>query len=249
MTDHGPEFVSNYDGASPALVLTDVEGWSGSPVQAGYDKVRTDKDDLKEARGEIEHEIGGFIRSIKVGFDHTDRSKHVSQVGGFLAPPNGALQASIPTDLLEPSFNLDRGLGPILSYDPRDLVPNGVLVYVANPFEGTDKDFAISENVWSPYAMASLNGELGSATLTGNIGLQAVHTSTASSGPQPTVTDHYWMWLPSLNLNLRFPNDVVIRFAASKEYMRPRLDQLNNHNRGRRRQHSKPTDLRQLLRR
>ena len=75
MTDHGPEFVSNYDGANPALVLTDVEGWCGSPVQAGYDKIRKSKDDLKEARGEIEREIGGFIRSIKVGVDHTDRRK------------------------------------------------------------------------------------------------------------------------------------------------------------------------------
>ena len=228
MTDHGPEFVSNYDGASPDLVLTDVEGWSGSPVQAGYDKVRTDKDNLKEARGEIEREIGGFLRSVKVGVDHTARTKNVSQIGGFLAPPNGALEAAIPGDLLQPTFTLDRGLGPILSWDPRDLVPNGVLDYVANPFEGNDKNFAIGEKVWSPYVMASLDGQLGAATLTGNVGLQAVHTATKSSGPQPTVTDHYWMWLPSLNLNFRFPNDVVIRFAAAKQYMRPRLDQLNN---------------------
>ena len=76
--------------------------------------------------------------------------------------------------------------------------------------------------------MASLDGDFGAAKLTGNVGLQAVHTSTSSSGQQPTVKDHYWMWLPSLNLNFRFPNDFVIRFAASKEFMRPRMDQLNN---------------------
>ena len=46
--------------------------------------------------------------------------------------------------------------------------------------------------------MASLNGNLGAATLTGNIGLQAVHTDVSSSSLNfPTVKDKYWMWLPS----------------------------------------------------
>ena len=33
------------------------------------------KDDLKEARGEIEREIGGFVKSIKIGRDYTDHNK------------------------------------------------------------------------------------------------------------------------------------------------------------------------------
>ena len=45
----------------------------------------------------------------------------------------------------------------------------------------------VTEKVWSPYAMAPLDGELGAATLTGNIGLQGVHTDLdpQSSGSQP----------------------------------------------------------------
>ncbi|MDP9086667.1 MAG: TonB-dependent receptor plug domain-containing protein, partial [Pseudomonadota bacterium] len=113
MTSHGPEFSSNYNGANPALVLTDVEGWSGSPVQAGYDKVKHVSDDLKEARAEVQRELDGFISSVKIGFDHTDRTKNLTQDEAFLAPPNGALQATIPTNLLQPTFTLDRGLGPI----------------------------------------------------------------------------------------------------------------------------------------
>ena len=97
-TDHGPEYVSNYNGANPALVLTDVEGWSGgSFVQAGYDKVRSTKDDLKEARGEIEREIGSFIKSIKLGVDYTNHDKTLGQIEGFLAPPVGQTQAAIPS--------------------------------------------------------------------------------------------------------------------------------------------------------
>ncbi|HKC04117.1 MAG TPA: TonB-dependent receptor [Sphingomicrobium sp.] len=228
MTKHGPEFVSDYDGASSALVLTDVEGWSGSTHQAGYDKIKHVKDDLKEFRGEIERDIGGLLHSIRTGADYTTRSKDLTQDEAFLIPPGNALFASIPTNLLQPTFTLDRGLGPILSWDPRDLVPAGVLDYLPNPSGGAGQAYRVSEDVWSPYVMALLDGDVGSARLTGNIGFQAVHTSTESSGLRPTIKDHYWMWLPSLNLNFRFPSDFVIRFAAAKQFMRPRMDQLNN---------------------
>jgi iron complex outermembrane receptor protein len=227
MTDHGPVFESDYDGANPALVLTDVEGWSGSPVQAGYDKLRKSKDDLKELRGEIEREIGGFVKSIKVGVDYTDRNKTLTQIEGFLAPPGGASEAAIPDSVLQPSFTLDRGFGPILSWDPRAIESQNVLDYVDNT--QPNSGYHVVEKVWTPYVMAPLNADMGAVTLTGNIGFQGVHTSLTSESPAyPTNRDHYWMWLPSLNLNFRWDNGFVIRFAASKEYMRPRLTDLNN---------------------
>lgn len=229
MTPKGPQFTSNYNGANPALVLTDVEGWSGSPVQAGYDNIRTTKDDLVEAKAEIEKEFGGFLKSVKVGVDYTSRTKTLSAQEGFLSPPNGATTAAIPGNLLLDPVTLDRGLGQIIAYDPRTLVANGVLVYTPNNF-GVTKGYGIGENVWTPYVMASLDGDLGGGTkLTGNIGVQAVHSTITSSGQLfSTVTDNYWMVLPSLNLNLRTLSGFVVRFAASKQMMRPRLPDLNN---------------------
>jgi iron complex outermembrane receptor protein len=228
LTNHGPEFVSNYNGANPALVLTDVEGWSGpSQVQAGYDKVRKSKDDLKEARGEIEREIGSFIKSIKLGVDYTDRSKTLSQIEGFLVPPVGQVQAAIPTSIQQPTFTLDRGFGPILSWDPRAVESQNLLRFVDNT--QPNSGYHVTEKVWTPYVMAPLDAQLGDATLTGNIGLQGVHTDVVSSGSiYITQKDHYWMWLPSLNLNFRWPSGWVVRLAASKEYMRPRLTDLAN---------------------
>ena len=228
LTDHGPVFTSNYNGANPALVLTDVEGWSGSPVQAGYDKIRKSRDELTEARAEIERDFAGLLSGIKVGADYTNRDKILTQDEAYLSPPGGALEAAIPSSVLQPTFTLDRGLGPILSWDPRKLVPEGVLVYLPNTF-GQTAGYHVKEKVWTPYAMAMLNGELGAVNLTGNIGIQGVHTDLTSSGNfRATVQDKYWMWLPSLNLNFRFPNDLVVRFAASKQYMRARLTDLNN---------------------
>lgn len=226
-TDHGPVFVSNYNAGNPALVLTDVEGWSGSPVQAGYDKLRSSKDDLKEGRAEIERDIGSFIKSVKIGVDYTDHSKTLGQIEGFLAPPGGALFAAIPADLLQPTFNLDRGFGPILSWDPRAIESQGVLDYVDNT--QPNSGYHVTERVWTPYVMAPIDTQVGAATLTGNIGFQGVHTDVISSGSiYITQRDHYWMWLPSLNLNFRWPTGWVVRFAASKEYMRPRLPDLAN---------------------
>lgn len=229
LTDHGPEFTSNYDGASSSLVLTDVEGWSSSPIQAGYDKIRKSKDDLKEIRAEIEQDTGfGFVHSVKLGFDHTYRSKQLTQDEAFLSPPGGASTAAIPADLLLDPVTLDRGLGQIIAYDPRVLVAKGVLDYFPNTY-GASQAYNIIEDVWTPYAMATIDANLGSTKVTGNFGVQAVHTSTSSSSVlKPTVEDKYWMILPSFNIAFRSPDDLVVRFAISKEMMRPRLNQMNN---------------------
>jgi iron complex outermembrane recepter protein len=227
VTDHGPEFTSNFDAANPALVLTDVEGWSGSPVQAGYDKLRKSKDDLKEVHGEIQRDIGSFVKSIKIGVDYTDHEKTLGQIEGFLSPMGGATSIAIPTDLLQQPFTLDRGFGPILSWDPRALEREGVLVFTDNTQPNTG--YNVTEKVWTPYVMAPLEAQFGAAALTGNIGFQGVHTDLTSASPAYlTQHDKYWMWLPSLNLNLRWDNGLVLRFAAAKQFMRPRLTDLNN---------------------
>lgn len=228
-SDNALMFTSSFNGANPALVLTDVQGWSGSTNQAGYDKIRKSRDDLKEFRAEIEKDIGSFIKSVKLGVDHVYRKKNLTQDEAFLTPPVGVNGAIIPTNLQLTPVNLSRGFGPILSWDPRTLVSNNVLLYVPNPY-GASQAYRISEDVWTPYAMASLDADLGNGnTLTGNIGIQAIHTSVNSFGAiNGTLTDKYWMVLPSLNLNFRSANDLVVRFAASEQIMRARLPDMNN---------------------
>ena len=209
-------------------VLTDVQGWSGATNQAGYDKIRKSNDDLKQVRAEIEQDIGGLVKSVKLGINHTYRTKKLTQDEAILSPPTGVDGVVVPTALLQAPVQLDRGFGPILSYDPRLLVPNHVLTYNPVPY-GASQAYNISENVWTPYAMASLKADLGASELTGNVGAQAIHTGVVSQGAvNPTVANSFWMVLPSANLNLRMPSDFVVRFAASEEMMRPRLPDMNN---------------------
>jgi iron complex outermembrane receptor protein len=251
-TDHGPEFTLNgpVDFGDPSqLVLTDTQGWGWTRVQAGYDAVRETRDDIKQARAEIERELGGgFLNSIKAGISYADRSKKLKVAEGFLVPSgtgtcltgSGTLAntpcfIAIPEEAIVGTIDFMRGIGPIVAYDPRVIRDSGTLLYDPNLSNDVLKrPYKVTEKVWTPYIMATIKSQLGSGDLTGNAGIQAVHTSQSSEGvafpngvSTPTkVGIKYWEWLPSLNLALRQPSGLVFRFAAARQMMRARLPDM-----------------------
>ena len=259
-TNHGPEFTLNgpVDFGDPSqLVLTDTQGWGWTRVQAGYDAVRKTRDDIKQARAEIERELGGgFLDSLKAGVSYADRSKKLDVAEGFLAPSgtgtcavpasltvppqappaNTPCEIAIPAEALVGTIDFMRGIGPIVAYDPRVIRDLGTLIYQQNLDKGVlARPFKVTEKVFTPYVMAKINSHLGAGDLTGNIGVQAVHTSQSSEATafvdtntptQVKVETKYWEWLPSLNLALRQPNGLVFRFAAARQMMRARLPDM-----------------------
>jgi len=96
------------------------------------------------------------------------------------------------------------------------------------------KNFNFSEKLMTAFLQANIEQDLGATTLTGNFGVQAINTVQKSTGlifpptgPQSrTMGAEYWDVLPSLNLALRLPSNTVIRFAAAREIMRPRIDDM-----------------------
>ncbi|QDX26667.1 TonB-dependent receptor [Sphingomonas suaedae] len=241
-TPQGTYFTSHVlDYSDPNLiVLTDPLGWGGGAPggrQHGYYNDRIVDDELFSYLAEIEKEFdGGFIKSVKLGANYVDREKSLVPDEYYLQLAGGALQAQVPAEYrLEPT-NLDYlGLGPMLSYNPLDLLNGGVYTRVANT--GQDvlfKSFSVEEEVLSAYAMANISAEFGGARLTGNFGVLAQSTNQNSTGyimtptgPQlRTLGDDYWDVLPSLSLSLRFDSDFVIRFGAAREIQRPRLDDM-----------------------
>lgn len=235
----GTKFKPTLNYSDPNLIrLTDPLGWGGSRVQTGYYNNRIVDDELVQLRGEIEQEIGSFIDSVKIGTNYTDRSKSLTPDEYFVGLPGGATERAIPSQyLLNPTNLAYLGLGPVVSYDPRQLIDDGILVLDRNTSNDIPaKAYNVFEKVWTSYAQVNLKGDLGAAQLTGNIGVQLIHTNQRSTGiafangAQVDVSkgDKYWMVLPSLNLNARFPNDFVVRFAAAKEIQRPRLDQMRS---------------------
>ncbi len=241
-TPSGTYFTSHVlDYSNPTtIVLTDPLGWGGGAPggrQHGYYNDRIVDDELFSYLAEIEKEFdGGFIKSVKLGANFVDREKSLVPDEYFLQLAGGALQAQVPAQYRLTPTNLDYlGLGPMLSYNPLDLLNGGVYTRVANTAQDVlFKSFNVEEEVLSSFAMLNIDSDLGGARLTGNVGVLAQHTSQNSTGyiqtptgPQlRTLGDDYWDVLPSLSLSLRFDSDFVIRFGAAREIQRPRLDDM-----------------------
>jgi iron complex outermembrane recepter protein len=236
----GTVFSPTLNYSDPNLIrITDPLGWGGPGTpQVGYYNNRIVDDELIQLRGEVEREIGGFLEAVKVGVNYTDRTKSLTPDEFLVRLPGGALEAPIPSDLLLSPTNLSYlGLGPIVSYDPRALIDRGTVILVENTSNDIPaKAYNVIEKVWTGYLQANVRGQVGAAELTGNAGVQLIHTDQNSSGiaflngnrVDVSLGDKYWMVLPSLNANFRFPNDFVVRFAASRQIQRPRLDQLRS---------------------
>lgn len=234
----GTVFDPTLDYSNPALIrLTDPLGWGGGVVpQAGYYNNRIVQDELKQYRVGVEKEVEGFFSAIKFGMNYTDRNKSLTPDEFLVRLRGGALELAIPTNALLRPTNLSYlGLGPIVSYDARDLIADGTLVLDRNLSPDIPaKAFRVTEDLMTAYLQADIEQEMGSGTLTGNIGVQAIHTDQESSGTvfaggvarSVRSGASYWDVLPSLNLSMRFDSDFVIRFAASRQIQRPRLDDL-----------------------
>jgi iron complex outermembrane recepter protein len=233
----GTSFTPTLNYSDPTRIfLTDPLGWGGSRVQAGYYNDREVKDELKQYRVGVERELDSFISAVKFGLAYTDRQKSLTPDEFFVQPRGGATQLAIPQQFLLRPTNLGYlGLGPIVSYDPREIIASGTLVLDRNTSNDiAAKAYQISEELMTAYIQLDISKEFGGAELTGNIGVQAISTNQRSSGiafaagQQVPVSlgDDFWDVLPSLNLSLRLDSDWVIRFAASRQIQRPQLDDL-----------------------
>ncbi|MED5206861.1 MAG: TonB-dependent receptor, partial [Pseudomonadota bacterium] len=231
------------DYSDPTLIqLTDPLGWGGGAPggrQHGYYNDRIVEDELWQFQADIEKELdGGFLSSVQAGFDYVTRSKSLVPDEYFLQLSGDRLQAQVPSQYLLSPTNLDYlGLGPMVSYNPLDLLEGGEYVIVPNTAEDVlFKTFSIDEDIMTFFVQGTIESDFGNALLTGNFGVQAIHTDQSSTGfvntgaaqgiIERTIGDNYWDILPSLNLSLRFDSDFVIRFAAAREIQRPRLDDM-----------------------
>ena len=243
------------------ILLTSPQGWGGTQIapngtsivggQDGYYNDRIIKDEIWQIRAEVSKELDGFISSVQLGGNYTDRSKALVPDEYFLgltANTNGTTSVAVPSQFRLGTTNLSfLGLGPMISYNPLALLDAGIYKLVPNAYgDVVVKSYSVKEKIFTPYIQANLKGTLGSADLTGNIGVQANFTEQQSVGATavflgtlpngaPNIgartqsdTNRYTDVLPSLNLSLRFPSDLVIRFAAGRQIIRPRMDDMKN---------------------
>ncbi|APE26862.1 TonB-dependent receptor [Aurantiacibacter gangjinensis] len=240
----GTSFDPTLDYSDPNLiVLTDPLGWGGDPddggrVQAGYFNNRIIDDELFQYRIGVSRELWGWVSAVHVGFNYTDRDKSLTPDEFFVQPANGAREVPIPSQFLQRSTDLGYlGLGPIVSYDVRDIIDAGVLTLSPNLSNDIPaKAYAIAEDLYTGYFQFDIERDIGAGMITGNIGVQAVYTEQESSGVafaagqqvDVVLGDRYWDVLPSMNLSVRLDSDWVFRLAASRQIQRARLDSLRS---------------------
>ncbi len=225
------------DYGNPAnLVLTDPGGWG----QDAYVKDFRVKDSLSSMRLDLERTFDtGFISSLKFGLNYADRTKSRSSTESFLDLAGGVNEAPIPTRYISGSSGFDFGRTPsILSLDALAMLNGGVYVRRPQVNNGdiNNKNWEVDEQVTTLYAQASIDAEIATIPVRGNIGIQAINADQSSTGVATfegvtlsapsssgkTVTD----FLPSVNLSFQLPWEQFVRVAASRQVARPRMDDL-----------------------
>lgn len=222
------------------IFITDPNGWGGGAPggrQHGYLNNRFIDDEILQLATELEREFeGGPLRTARIGLNHVRRDKTLTPDEYYLRIAGEALSSPVPDQYLLSPIDTWVGLGPMLTYDPRELLADGFFDSVANVSPGVlSKAFELTEKVTGIFAMVDLEHEFGSGTLTGNVGVLAQHTNQssdgyaiASGGTLESVTDgdKFWDVLPSANMAFRFDSDIVVRIAAAREIQRPRMDDM-----------------------
>lgn len=231
------DFNFGYDYADPSrIVLTDAGGWG----QDGYIKDFEVKDSLVALRLDAERTFdSGWFSSLEFGVNLTDRNKSRSSDESFLClnACRDNTELTVPVDARTGSGFGFAGLNGILGWDALSLYEN-LYRRRSNTNNGdiNAKNWEISEDVTTAYLQANINTEIGSIPVRGNVGLQMVNVDQSSTGVATfeglTLSEaanrgaNYTHFLPSLNLSFELPANQFVRFGASRQMARPRMDDL-----------------------
>lgn len=232
------DFDFGYDYADPNILrLTDAGGWG----QDGYIKDFEVKDKLNAVRVDVERSFdAGFLSSVEVGVNYTDRYKSRASNEAFLclrADCSRGAEVAIPTGLATESAFGFATLPGLYGYDALAAL-NSIYFRRANVNNGdiNQKNWDVDEALTTAYVQANIDFELGSVPVTGNIGVQAINADQRSEGvvtfqgltlSEPAQRGaRYTDYLPSLNLKFGLPWESYVRFGAGRQQARPRMDQL-----------------------
>ncbi|WP_181373155.1 TonB-dependent receptor [Massilia glaciei] len=233
-------FTSSLNYADRAVTkLTDVQGWGGADVQAGYIKFPKVEDKISALRFSVKRDLpeGMFFSNVDLGLNISDRSKRreftealLSIKGGgrfaSVAMPGSSTGGTAGTGLLIPTFDPTANLG---LYDQKQKLHPDIY----------NKDWVVNEKVTTAFAKMNIDSTLLGKPLRGAVGLQLVNTeqdSTAysvnSARPVATVNvgTSYTDVLPSANFILDVADQQSVRLSVSKIMARPTMNDMRASN-------------------
>ena len=236
--------------------LTDPRGWgyngTTAVVQAGFLNRPDFKDDLKSLRAGLDGEFAnaGVLKGWEIGANYSRREKTSKYKSYFLCPKGGGTNCTVasgtPTFVPVPdaakigTLSLDYlGVPKMLVLDPLYLYNNSLNAVFDNRPGSLVRDYVITENVLTGYALLKIDGDVGGKRLTGSIGAQVIHTNQKSSGSVSSFNGatgvvtvvpvsgsvSYTNVNPSAALSLELLDNTFVKISASHTMVRPRLDQ------------------------
>lgn len=246
LTDEGAVFTSTIDYGNPTnVVLTSPQGWGGNVVpggQLGYLKTPESEDEIQQGKILARRfmDYAWVFNSLEMGANVTKRSKFEYEKGYYLAGANGATEIEIPVATTVTSLDYI-GIPSQVAYDPVAVLNSGVYERISNPnADVLAADWDVDETVTTYYAKAGIEQTVFSVPLEGSLGIQFVHADQSSSGKMATgsgadgslvseiVTGgtDYWDAVPSLNLTANLGGSRYLRFSASRQLARQRMDHM-----------------------
>ncbi|MEN9874642.1 MAG: hypothetical protein RL186_1539, partial [Pseudomonadota bacterium] len=222
------------------VVLADPYGWGDK----GYIKKPTIDDELKTYRLDVTHELGGNsgVKSLEFAVHYSDRRKERTYREGFLKTANAL--TPIPANLIAGTVDLGfGGLGNALVFNPVDLINAGVFKEViGNEWWQGQSDWNVDEKVTTASFKANIDTAFADVPVTGNFGLQYVHTDQSSDGfwvgsffanggsdggvyAVESGID-YAELLPSLNLSFEPAENLYVRVALGRVLSRLNMEDM-----------------------
>lgn len=232
------------------LRLGDPMGWVGDDNGfAGNINRPHVSDAMNTLRLSATRSLDGVISEVDFGLNYSQRDKTV-EMNRFrlnIASPttilgDGRYTATVPNGAVLGLVNLDfAGLTGMPRLDVQNLVDGRVLVPQQVFWGKAGDDSTVHEKITTAYAMAKIDTNVGSVSISGNVGVQFVHTDQSSEGwvylgdtanPDPkkltavTGGTSYNDVLPSMNIRFDFPGQNVVRFGAAHQMARPNINDM-----------------------
>ena len=227
-----PTFSPSLNFADPNIIkLTDVGGW-GKDADMHRPVV---EDTLSAIKVSAKRDLDGFFRSIQGGVGYSEREKTHIDVNNYYNLKNGRAAVSVDPSLLVPTTSLSfAGLPGGLSYDTLGVLARYYDQLPARPDNDALNNWGVTEKQLTGFAKLSIDTELGTIPLRGNLGLQVIRMDQSADGvglngtSTRAIHDHdsYTDVLPSANLIFdldRYVKGTTARIGLAKTLARPRM--------------------------
>ncbi len=227
-----PTFTPSLDFADRNNIkLADVGGWGKDA-----DMHRPVVDDcLRALKLSAKRNLDGFFSSINAGVNYSVRDKTHFDTNNYYSLKNNHAPVTVDPSLIVPTTSLSfAGLPGPLSYNTMAVLARYYDQQPARPANDALNNWGVKEKQLTGFAKLSIDTDLSTVPLRGNLGLQVINMDQSADGVGLNGTvatpihdsDKYSDVLPSANLIFdlnQYLNGTTLRFGLAKTLARPRM--------------------------